>query len=358
VGVHAYTSCSFSYLNRARVLADSLRRHNPDWTFWLVMTDREPPGFNFDIRSEPFDRILYVDELFGEETESWLFGHDIVEACTAVKGRAAKHMLADPDCDKLFYFDPDTAVFNTMSDVADMLDTNSIVLTPHQTEPEAAIAMQAIMDNEITSLHYGTYNLGFCALKNDSEGRRFARWWEERLYAFCHDRLDIGLFVDQKWCNLAPGFFDGVVSLRDPGYNVASWNLSHRRLSFDQQGVALVNGRPLRFFHFTKLGPVGDMMTQKYAKDNLEVYELWIWYRRAVERASSPLIPKGWWQYGQFDNGVKIPKNVRELYREREDLKRAFRHPFRVEGDSYFAWLNAQTELLTTGAEHRGFVPV
>src|SRR3712207_7315365 len=35
--------------------------------------------------------------------------------------------------------------------------------------------------------------------------------------------------------------------LRDPGHNVAYWNLSSRRVTRDGDGYA-VNGRPLRFF--------------------------------------------------------------------------------------------------------------
>jgi hypothetical protein len=55
--VHAFTSCSYSYLNRARVLASSLRRQHPDWFIWLVMTDKEPKGFQLDLANEDYDRI-------------------------------------------------------------------------------------------------------------------------------------------------------------------------------------------------------------------------------------------------------------------------------------------------------------
>ena len=355
--IHAFTSCSYSYLNRARVLASSLRRQHPDWVIWLVMTDKEPEGFTFDLAQEDYDRIVTAEDLFGEETERWLFGHDIVEACTAVKGRACVRILEEADCDKLFYFDPDIALFNPMSDVVDLLDTHSIVLTPHQTDPDPMSDKVAIRDNEVTSLDYGVFNLGFVAMANDDEGRRFAQWWDDRLHDWCHDRLDIGLFVDQKWCNLVPCFFDKVKVLRDPGYNVASWNLSQRVMHYDDQGTALINDRPLRFYHFTKLGPVGDTMTQRYARDNIEIYELWWWYRTAVTEVSSRDIPKGWWFYGVFDNGEKIPKSVRELYRDRQDLRAAFASPLRSGEGSFCEWLQNNTDLMSA-SEERGFVPV
>ncbi|SFN44573.1 hypothetical protein SAMN04487859_102252 [Roseovarius lutimaris] len=355
--VHAFTSCSYSYLNRARVLASTLRAQHPGWVIWLVMTDKAPEGFRFDLTQENYDRILNVEDLYGTETGRWLFSHDVVEACTAVKGRACVRILQEPDCEKLFYFDPDIAVFNPMTPVSDMLDSNSIVLTPHQIDPDPKDQPHAIRDNEITSLDYGIYNLGFAAISNDTEGRRFAQWWDDRLTDWCYDRLDIGLFVDQKWCNLVPCFFDGVKTLRDPGYNVASWNLSNRTMCYNNVGSALINGVPLRFYHFTKLGPVGDCMTARYARGNIEIYELWWWYRQQVIAATDPAIPTGWWHYGTFDSGETIPKSVRELYRDRKDLRIAFPAPYTTGPDSLLDWVQKNTDLMKY-PQKEGFEPV
>ena len=344
--IHAFTSFTYSYLNRARVLARTVRQQHPEWMIWAVITDKPPAGFTLDLSQEDFDAVLTVDDLFGAETAPWLFGHDIVEACTAAKGKAATMLLDRPDCTKLVYFDPDIALFNRMDDLIGWLDDASIILTPHQTDPEPRSDKRAIVDNEVGSLNYGTFNLGFIALANDDEGRRFAAWWDDRLRDWCHDRQEIGVFVDQKWCNLAPCFFDRVKILRDPGFNVASWNLSQRRMAFDPDGLALINGQPLRFYHFTKLGAVGDTMTQRYARDNTEIYELWWWYRQQVTDATSPDIPQGWWHYGQFDDGRAIPKAARELYRSRADLRSTYPAPFGTGAGSFQEWLRKNTDLL------------
>ena len=335
--IHAYTSFSFSYLNRARVWAKSLKKIHPDWVIWALITDKEPVGFEFNILNEPFDKILTAEDLFGEETERWLFGMDVIEACTAVKGRALVKLLENPNVGKVFYFDPDTAVFNSMLPVVDLLNDFSIVLTPHQTDPESSDNKMAILDNEVASLQYGVFNLGFVAVANDSEGRRFANWWSDRLQDYCHDRLDIGIFVDQKWCNLVPCFFDNVFVLRDPGYNVASWNLSNRKFSFDDHGVLNINDKPLRFYHFTKLGPIGDVMTSRYAKDNIEVYEVWSAYKRWIDVETDSAIPNKYWHYGKFDNGVSIKKKLREVYRGRRDLQDFFHNP-RCMYEEFLVW--------------------
>ena len=48
-----YSSFTFSYLNRARVLFATLRKHHPDWELAALITDRPPEGFVFDPASEP-----------------------------------------------------------------------------------------------------------------------------------------------------------------------------------------------------------------------------------------------------------------------------------------------------------------
>lgn len=346
MAVHAYTSFSFSYLNKARVLARSIKRFHPEWIVWAVITDKKPKGFRFNSNNEPFDEVVFVDELFGRGYEQWLFGHDIVEACTAVKGEALRYILKKNNSDKVMYFDPDTVLFNSMTPMAQMLDASSIVLTPHQVNPENANQAMAIMNNEVTSLDYGVFNLGFVAVKNDTEGNKFADWWADRLKDWCHDRLDIGVFVDQKWCNLVPCFFDRVYIDRDCGYNVASWNLSQRHISIDRLGELRSNDKLLRFFHFTKLGDVGDAMTLRYAKQSIAVFEMWHWYKREVIKASEAKIPHGWWYYGCFEDGVKIPKVARRLYRDRTDLRRSFPKPYKVGSGSYQEWLLKSGDLV------------
>ncbi len=340
--IHCFTSMTFSYLNRARVLGATLKKFHPDWTLWLCVTDIPPAEFPFDMANEPWDEVLYVTDLDIEDMESWLFRHDIVEACTAVKGPIIHRLIEMEKAEKVFYLDPDIAVFNPLDPLVDMLDESSILLTPHQLAPESGL--QAIMDNEMGSLLHGTYNLGFTAIRNDEAGRHFAQWWSERCLDFCYDEKDRGLFVDQKWCDLVPALFDKVRIVRDPGYNVASWNLSHRTIDITADGQIMVNEHhPLRFYHFTKLGPIGDTMTRRYAGDNVEVYELWAWYKKCVAKATDSRIPEGYWFYGKYSNGKDIAKKHRVLYRQRRDLQEAFPNPFDASG--YYQWLQAENEL-------------
>ncbi len=297
------------------------------------------PEFAFNLSDEQFDHVIWGQELFSDRGSSWMFRHDVVEVCTAVKGRAMEAIL-EMGADKVVYLDPDIALFGDLDAIVSSLDRHDIVLTPHQVEPEKND--MAIKDNELASLQYGVFNLGFVAINSSENARQFARWWSKRLEDYCYDDLDVGLFTDQKWCNMVPAFFDNVLVWRDPGCNVASWNLSTRFVEIQRDGSVLVNGETLRFYHFTKLGPVGEAMTRRYAQGRTDVFEIWAWYMRQEEKFRSALIPTRWWHFGTYDDGTPIAKADRVMYRARKDLQDAFPEPFSTGAGTYSEWLSMQ----------------
>ncbi|HEY8574118.1 hypothetical protein [Phenylobacterium sp.] len=331
--VVVFSSFTFTYLNRARVLFQTLAEFHPDWERVALITDEPPPGFVFDPSDEPFHRVVWASDLGIEAFDAWLFKHDVVEVCTAVKGPFI-HQACASGADVAIYLDPDTALFGPLDPLLEHLADQDIVLTPHLIDPNDDPL--AILDNDVAASRTGIFNLGFVAIRTSGEGARFARWWNERLLQFCYDDIPNGLFVDQRWCDHVPALFDRVKVLRDPGYNVASWNLSRRKVTVEKDGRITVNGQPLRFWHFTKLGPMGDVMTRRYARDNHPVYEIWNWYRARVRAATDPAMPERWWAYETYADGSAIEKAHRVLYRQRPDLQAAFPHPF--EG-GYQQWL-------------------
>jgi hypothetical protein len=341
VKVLCYTSFTFSYLNRARVLFQTLRRFHPDWELVALITDEPPARFLFRPEDEPFDRVVWAKDLPIPGFRGWLFTHDVVEACTAVKGPFMHHACETGAADAVFYLDPDTALFSDLSPLVEALETSDILLTPHLTEPNWDA--EAVLDNDLSASRTGIFNLGFVAVRTKGEGARFAAWWNERLLNWCYDEMDKGIFVDQRWCDHVPALFDRVKVVRDPGYNIASWNLSTRKVDIAKDGVIRVNGHRLRFWHFTKLGPMGDAMTRKYGATNFPVYEIWRWYRGQVQAATDPTIPTGWWAYGRFSDGTPIEQLHRRIYRIRPDLQAHFADPFDAEG--YRNWLIAEGHL-------------
>lgn len=335
--VLCFSSFTYAYLDRARTLFKSLRRHHPSWTLVALVTDALVDGSQIDVDEEPFDEMVTVSDLGIEGLRSWLFGLDVVEACTAVKAPFLLKALEEGAHDAVVYMDPDTCLFGDLDPIIDTLAEKSIVLTPHQLQPSTNRLQ--VVDDEIGSLKYGIYNLGFLAVARSTEGLRFARWWNERLLEHCHDDVPNGLFVDQRWCDHVPVFFDGVHIVKDPGYNVASWNVAQRELKFDASGEPTAAGQPLRFCHFTKVGAVGDVMLRKNAAANFEASEIWGWYAAELRRNAFDGIPRKWWAYARYADGSRIEAQDRRTYRRRHDLRNNFPDPFASGSGSYQEWL-------------------
>lgn len=334
-----YTSITKSYLPKARVLAKSVKHFHPDWTFVLLYSDDLPVGF--DLKQEPFDEVLTIDQLGIANWKAWAFGHAVVELCTAVKGPAAELLAQRTGVDKIMYIDPDIKLFNSLSSLEILLDQHEILLTPHLLDAESDIA--AIQDNEISALKHGVYNLGFFAARTSGQGLNFIRWWAARLTLFCRNDIPNGLFTDQRWCDLAPAFFSNLGIVRDRGCNVATWNIAHRHLSKDAAGVFLVAGTPLRFYHFTSYdNGNGFGMLMKYASSQTIAHELWDTYGKDLlaEGQGDPSY-RGWY-FGQFDNGEAIPIEARKLYQARLDVQKVFPEPFSVLEPCFLSWWKAE----------------
>lgn len=329
--VHCFTSATYSYLSRVRVLGNTLKRWNPDWSLTWVLPDEPPPGVVLDLSREPVDRVIHLDELGISDLEGWIFQHNLVELCTAVKG-ATMLALLKGGADKVFYFDPDIAVFSDLTELAHLLDEYEILLTPHQLR--ASPLRQGVVDNEISSLRHGVYNLGFIGVANREQGWDFATWWRDRLITDCFDDVSRGLFTDQRWCDLVPAFFLGSHILRDEGCNVASWNLDTRPLRVLNNGTITAGSAPLKFFHFTKADSSGPQMIERYGSGNTVALELLKWYSAELLRLKGDGIPEGWWAYGRYADGSEITSADRKAYRLSADLRAMFRHPFDVRSPS------------------------
>jgi hypothetical protein len=351
-----YTSITKSYLPKARVLAKSVKRFHPDWTFVLLYSDDLPVGF--DLKQEPFDEVLTIEQLGLPNWRRWAFGHAVVELCTAVKGPTAELLAQRPDVNKIMYLDPDIKVFSSLATLESQLDQYEILLTPHLLDMESDI--NAIQDNEISALKHGVYNLGFFAAKTSGQGLDFIRWWAERLRLFCRDDIPGGLFTDQRWCDLAPAFFSGLGIVRDRGCNVATWNIAHRCLSKDNAGDFFVAGVPLRFYHFTSYDSgAGFGMLKKYATNQTVAHELWDVYGKDLVAEGQGDARYTGWHYGQYDNGETISREVRRLYQARTDLQKAFPDPYSVVEPCFLSWWKAEvaqgnlTVSNSVGCKHR-----
>jgi glycosyltransferase involved in cell wall biosynthesis len=327
-----------SYLAFARTLAASFKKHNPDGKVFVLFAD-EIDGY-FDPKKEDFISIQ-LDELRNEVNNlgGLCFQYKVIELCTALKPFVLKYLFQKYHLPKLAYFDPDILVMDNLQPLAELLENFDIILTPHLTKP--------YLDNknpsEISIMQAGVYNLGFIALANTSTTITLLNWWQEKLYKYCLVDIAHGLFTDQKWIDLVPGFFKETYILRDPGYNVAYWNLHERTLSNDG-GKILCNGEILRFFHFSGYDIDAPDVVSKHQdrhtfnKLDTTVTELFSVYRKLLIENGQIEAKKLPYAFDFFKNGAKIPPVFREIYYNLSNPEK-FGNPFEITENSFLAWL-------------------
>ncbi|BAQ65877.1 hypothetical protein [Geminocystis sp. NIES-3709] len=330
---HIFTSCTNNYLPKARVLGKTLKKFHPNIKFHLVLSDIIHHSINLE--NEPFDSIITLEELPIPNLKQWIFKHSLVEMCTAVKGLGFLEIIKRYNCDNVIFFDPDIAIFYPLDELLDNFNQNDILLTPHQLNPENL--KDAVIDNEICFLKYGTFNLGFLGVKNSEEGIKFLHWWSSRCLNFCYDDPSRGLYTDQRWIDLVPSFFSDITILKHPGYNVANWNLTNRHVTGDISNKIFVENQPLCFYHFS--GSQG-IMPQKYDLINPSIESLLKWYEDECATMGEKEFSKISCFYDYFDNGELIKKEERLLYRERIDLQQNYPNPFDTKNseDCYYNW--------------------
>ena len=326
--IHVFTSAAGNYLPKVSVLFDSIAEHQPDWHRHLLLvedwTDAECAALQLDAE------ICQPRDLDIPDWRPWAFCHAMVELCTAVKPFMLRQLLAREDCDAVVYLDPDICVFSPLGDVTSALHDHAILLTPHQAQPETALA--GVMSNELTSLRYGTYNLGFIAVASNQTGRAFADWWCRRAYRFNRDDVPNGLFTDQRWMDLVPGMFEDVAVMRQPRLNVASWNAHQRDLTLDTGGGVLVQGEPLGFYHFTGLDSGQHDAALHYSGQSQGIESNLVQYYREAVTDRTRQYPCAEWSFGALADGSRVEDSWRRAYRDSVAMQARFPDPWRAEG--------------------------
>ncbi len=330
------TVAAKSSLSLARVLAESFRHYHPESPFFVLLSD-EVDGY-FDPGSEPF-RVLQLADLGIPNLARFRFHYTQQELTYAATPYLLTHLL-DQGFSGAAFLKQESLVLGELTPVLELLRRHSIVLTPHLLEP---LSGQAGAGRELNILQSGVYNAGFLGVGATPTARAFLTWWKERLYEHCRHNVPQGMHFEQRWLDLVPAFFEDVHVVRDPGFNVAHWNLPERKVTVSGDRVT-VDGQPCRFFRFSGFDPEHpDAVTRYNARLNMSnVGEAAEIFRRYVTllKAAGYHETKAWpYAYGQFDNGRPIADEARSLYRRLGRKADRFGDPFATaSADSFFRW--------------------
>ena len=338
--IYIFTSAACNYLPKVRLLTKSIRDFHPECYIVVGLSDALNPSEQ--IPDETWDEVISVAQLDIPRWRPWAFTHNIVELSTAIKPFLLLSLLQRDNCAAVYYFDPDMVLFSRVDDMFAHLQGANIVLTPHLTTQESGI--ERVIDNEISSLKHGVYNLGFIGVNATSEGFKFTEWWADRTYHFCRDDIPNGLFTDQRWIDLAPALFDGVSIARNPRFNVAPWNLTTRTLTGNKSSGLLVNGYPLGFYHFTGFDSGAHrIMAAKYNACNTTLIELVDWYEDRCRVASTDSLSRRKWAFGYYSDGTLVQSSHRRIFQQLPELQTRYEDPFLVlqAQDCYLNWIHS-----------------
>ena len=328
--VAVFTIVSANYIAFAATLMQSVRRFHPDIPRFIILSDARHSFEDIDLAAE----LIACDELGIDLIGNMKLWYSVIEFNTAVKPFTFDYLFTERGFEAAIYLDPDIQLYSPLHEVFAGLQDHTLVLTPHMTRP----LQDGKHPSDLSIMKSGVYNLGFAAIVNDEDGRGLIRWWCDRLFAHCRVDIPGNIFTDQRWMDLSPAFVARTKLLRHPGYNVAYWNLVHRRVEQDIDGQWRVDGEKLAFFHFSGISPTDPSYFSKHQdRFTIEtlgsVAELCNDYRARV-------LANGWltynkipYAYATFRNGRKILDAMRHWVLEAiDDGRLPSRRPLMLNG--------------------------
>lgn len=346
-----FTIVACNYIGQALTLGRSLKEHHPEIDFYVFLMDDIDKKHEKDLLTKGF-KVIHPKDVNIKNYESLVFKYNVIEASTAVKPSVASYFFEN-GFEKVMYIDPDIFCYRRLDDLLSYLDQYSIVITPHILTP----ASEDYLMNDASFLRVGIYNLGFLALSKSESSISFLNWWSERLENFCINAPEMDLFVDQKWADYVPAFFDGVLILKDPGYNIAYWNIRERIL-VDIEGQIHVKfnnkNTPVALIHFSSFDfTLSDNISKRQKsslqlnnldikpkisfsfKDRPDLSHIWNDYREALLESNYSNYLLLDYKFNYFSNEEIISELERILYLSSPNFQLRFASPFEVGENSF-----------------------
>lgn len=326
-----FTVCNNAYLDRAIVLAESLFEKN-GVIIKIYLFEKNLPSLNKDISN--FCEIILINEINFDRINELAFKYDVVEFTTSLKPYISLILLEKYN--KVVFFDPDIYVLESTKEIEDFLDNQDLLLTSHFNTPE----LNDVENPDLGMMRFGSFNLGFFAVKNSINGKAFLNWWNNKCLDQCFFETQFGISTDQKWVSIANAFFDFIYIIRNPGYNVAYWNLFEREITLSNNKY-LANNNIIIFFHFSTYDTEDSSKITKRAniKDKYissALLELSNEYSNKLKRYKSIVnISDKKYSYNYFSNDKFISPTLRRAYASKIPLFSKQQDPFLYNSEVY-----------------------
>ncbi|HST34310.1 MAG TPA: glycosyltransferase [Solirubrobacteraceae bacterium] len=335
-----------SSLPRARVLARSLRRHQPDWPLSVMLIGRED-AIAAAAQAEDSLDVRSVSQELELDVETLLARHDEQDLTILLLG----HLLlrhAERTAEPIAHLPNSAWLLGDLTALEAMLASHAAVLVPRVLDDVPEDGLEPTLEQLDRA---GRIDDTMLAVDGGPASRELLAWWtghvEKTLGSL--DAFTVGARPeDRPWLarfiELAPARFATGV-LDDAGANLSLWNLHERELRQSGQATAVDGDGPARFLNLPGFDP--DRPYRLAANASRARVSRSPVLRSLCERYAAELREAGWrdadhrHEVGRsLDDGLVYDDSLRATYSRALALGEGFEDLFSAEGTRAFLdWL-------------------
>jgi hypothetical protein len=330
-------------LPQARVLARSLRRHHPDWTYEIVLLG--PLSATIDDAEDL--ELASVQEELDLDAEALLARHDPARLVSLLVPRVLEKRSADAS-GPLLHLPASAWVLDSLVPLTRAINRRGVMLASRMTGDLPNDGMEPSRAQHQIAGRITTELIG---IDGSAPSRSFLRWWIERAEGVLggldggprpHDAEDWHWLL--RMLELGPTRFP-VTMLEDPGCNVSVWNLHERSLDETPDGIVVDGQWPLRLMDLP--GFEADHPYRLNATSTRLRLSRMPSARTLTERYAQELVEAGWHDLassvsvgGRLANGLVFDDTMSYLHATAGVLGYDFGDLFTAEGtEAFTAWL-------------------
>lgn len=147
--------------------------------------------------------------------------------------------------DRVFFCDHDLFFYKDFTFLDEKAKNKTICLSPHWR------TIHYTLENEMEyNFRHGLFNGGFFI--SNRSGVNILDWWAECTANKCTANENDPTYVDQKYLDVVPIYFEDVHIIKHKGCNVAAWNRSHNKRTIINNEVRVGNDEII-FIHYSPI---------------------------------------------------------------------------------------------------------
>lgn len=263
--------------------------------------------------------VIAPEDIYGKFTIQMRFYYDAFEFSNACKAGLHSWIQKNTSIDRWLFIDGDMLCFGSLEPIFNTLNENNILLSPHLNKPSGSFS------TDVQMLSAGAFNGGLLGLKRSDISQAFCNWYLRILTFYClndpplapQDRFikSTVIFGDQRWLDLVPAYFPGVIVAQERGFNLGHWNMRNDHLNW--QNTALHIGNDLvSLFHLSGWSTSQPTRVSRYSSLDWTGNPVWIGISQSYKESLDPLnesfnIP---YRFNTYSDKSVIPKSHRRRY--------------------------------------------